>query len=135
MQLKNDQICPEYDKNLPKNVENQANLTKNIQKVTAKISLKILLLVLKPTGHLVPRCRYNLQLWEDLLPLHIKFFYMICPNKKNTHPQFSADPGQEQQKRILDEKTFFCNEISSIECSSIISSALFHCSPETNKKN
>ena len=28
------------------------------------VALKILLLVLKPTGHLVPKCSNNLQLWS-----------------------------------------------------------------------
>ena len=56
-------------------------ISKNV-KVTAKIllmtkrtglALKILLLVPKPNGHLVRRCRNNLQLWkEDLIDISCK---------------------------------------------------------------
>ena len=50
-------------------------ISKNV-KVTAKrtgLALKILLLVPKPNGHLVHRCRNNLQLWkEDLIDISCK---------------------------------------------------------------
>ena len=74
--------CPKYVLKCPKSALKCSNQSKNVQKYpksagfsfkilfTAKnagYTFKILLLVSKPTGHEVPRCRNNLQLWSVVL--------------------------------------------------------------------
>ena len=82
------------DQNWAKNIKIQTKLTRKYSKrvyVTAKfllmtksagLRLKILLLVLKPTGHLVPRCRNNFQLWKPF-QAHIYVFSAFSPVLKN----------------------------------------------------
>ena len=92
MQLENVHNLPKNDQNRPKNVENQANWLKNIQKLVssskiptqdkknAGLPLKILLLVSKPTEKLLPSFPHNLHLclslWLFISKL-FRYFYGI----------------------------------------------------------
>ena len=80
MQKENIHDWSEIDQNLTKKVENRAEMTQKkskkcvsyrknpTQEKKHRTYPQILLLVPKPTWHLVPRCRNNFQLW-----LHYSF--------------------------------------------------------------
>ena len=72
-------ISPKMTKINPKNVENQDKLTQKYPKsaqVTSKnagLSVKILLMVLKPTGQLLPSFPHNFHLWGNVVSRNIDF--------------------------------------------------------------